>query len=108
MTHSIVDGTNIDTSVFSFSAPKAHGSGGKVVNLLNKKNKESLTLSTPLLMTWGAQESKDQAGNSLGKYTMSLQFPSSEYPNADGEACLESMKKLEVILLEKADAKLEY
>jgi hypothetical protein len=102
MTHAILDGTNLDTSVFAYSAPKAHASGGKVVNLLNKTNKESLTLSTPLMLTWGAQESKDQAGNPLGKYTMSLQFPNADYPNADGEACLESMKSLEAKV--KADA----
>jgi hypothetical protein len=95
MSSTILDSTNIDTSVFAYSSPKAHASGGKVVNLLNKTGKESLTLSTPMLLTWGAQESKDQAGNPLGKYTMSLQFPNSEYPNADGEACLNSMKALE-------------
>ena len=55
MADSIVDGTNIDVNVFSYSAPKAHASGGKVVNLYNKHFKESLTLSTPLMLTWGAQ-----------------------------------------------------
>ena len=36
MADSIIDGTNIDTNVFAYSAPKAHASGGKVVNLYNK------------------------------------------------------------------------
>lgn len=102
MADSIIDGTNINTSVFSYSAPKAHASGGKVVNLYNKFSRESLTISTPLLLTWGAQESKDQQGNTLGKWTMSLQFPSSEYPNADGEAFLANMRALEAKV--KADA----
>jgi hypothetical protein len=79
MTDSIIDGTNINTSVFSYSAPKAHASGGKVVNLYNKFTKESLTISTPLILTWGAQEGKDQQQNPTGKYTMSLQFPNVEY-----------------------------
>ena len=95
MASMIVDSTQMDTSLFSYSAPKAHSSGGKVVNLYNKNSRESLTLSTPLMMTWGAQESKDQAGNPLGKYTMSLQFPSAEYPNEDAEACLKGMRTLE-------------
>lgn len=95
MTNAIIDGTNIDTSVFSYSPPKAHASGGKVVNLYNKHSRESLTISTPLLLTWGAQESKDQQGNPLGKWTLSLQFPSNEYPNPDGEAFLKSMRELE-------------
>jgi hypothetical protein len=102
MTDSIIDGTNINTSVFSYSAPKAHASGAKVVNLYNKNTRESLMISTPLILTWGAQESKDQQGNALGKWTMGLQFPSSEYPNADGEAFLKSMRALEAKV--KADA----
>jgi hypothetical protein len=81
--------------VFSYSAPKANPSGGKVVNLYNKHFKESLTLSTPLMLTWGAQEGQDQAKNPTGKFTMSLQFPSSDYSNADAEAFLKSMRNLE-------------
>ena len=95
MTDSIIDGTNINTSVFSYSAPKAHASGGKVVNLYNKFSKESLTISTPLILTWGAQEGKDQQGNPTGKFTMSLQFPNSDFPNADCQAFLDSMRALE-------------
>ena len=95
MSSAIIDGTNIDTTVFSYSAPKANPSGGKVVNLYNKHFKESLTLSTPLMLTWGAQEGMDQARNPTGKYTMSLQFPNSEYTNADAEAFLKSMRTLE-------------
>jgi hypothetical protein len=102
MSSAIIDGTNIDTTVFSYSAPKANPSGGKVVNLYNKHFKESLTLSTPLMLTWGAQEGMDQAKNPTGKFTMSLQFPSSDYSNADAEAFLKSMRSLESKI--KADA----
>ena len=102
MSSAIIDGTNIDTTVFSYSAPKANPSGGKVVNLYNKHFKESLTLSTPLMLTWGAQEGMDQAKNPTGKFTMSLQFPSSDYSNADAEAFLKSMRTLEAKI--KTDA----
>lgn len=103
MADSIVDGTNIDVNVFSYSAPKAHSSGGKVVNLYNKHFKESLTLSTPLMLTWGAQEGQDP-GTKVpnGKWTMALQFPSAEYTNADAEAFLRSMRALEAKV--KSDA----
>ena len=101
-TNSILDGTNINTDVFSYSAPKAHASGGKVVNLFNKHFKESLTISTPLILTWGAQEGQDQQKNLTGKYTMSLQFPTQEYSNPDLDAFLKSMKALESKV--KADA----
>ena len=102
MSSAIIDGTNIDTTVFSYSAPKANPSGGKVVNLYNKHFKESLTLSTPLMLTWGAQGGMDQAKNPTGKFTMSLQFPSSDYSNADAEAFLKSMRALEAKI--RADA----
>jgi hypothetical protein len=95
MTDSIVDGININTEVFSYSAPKAHASGGKVVNLYNKYTKESLTISSPLILTWGAQEGMDQQKNPTGKYTMALQFPSADFPNADCTAFLDGMRRLE-------------
>ena len=102
MASAILDGTNIDTSVFSYSAPKANPAGGKVVNLYNKFAKESLTFSTPLILTWGAQEGKDQQGNLTGKWTMSLQFPSSDYSNPDCEAFLREIKKVETKIKEDA------
>lgn len=102
MTDSIIDGTQIDTNVISYSAPKAHASGGKVVNVYNKSSRESLTIASPLILTWGAQEGKDTAGNPTGKYTMSLQFPNADYPNADCEAFLKNMRALEQKI--KADA----
>jgi len=103
MADSIIDGTNIDTSVFSYSAPKAHASGGKVVNLYNKHFKESLTISTPLILTWGAQEGLEQGTKKpTGKFTMALQFPNKDYPNPDCDAFLKSMRSLEAKV--KADA----
>jgi len=102
MASAIIDGTNIDTGVFSYSAPKANPAGGKVVNLYNKNFRESLTISTPLIMTWGAQEVLDQARNPTGRYTMSLQYPNKDYPNAECDAFLSSMRALENKI--KADA----
>jgi hypothetical protein len=54
------------------------------------------------MLTWGAQEGMDQQKNPTGKFTMSLQFPSSDYSNADAEAFLTSMRSLEAKI--KADA----
>jgi len=95
MSQTIIDGTNIDTTVFSYSAPKAYVKGGKVVNLYNKFTKESLCISTPLILTWGAQEGINQEKEPTGKFTMSLQFPTQEYSNNDLDAFLNSMKELE-------------
>ena len=103
-TPAIIDGTNIDLTVFSYSAPKANPAGGKVVNLYNKYAKESLTISVPLMSSWGAQESKEVVGKGpdgkpitkgTGKYTMSLQFAKGQYTTADADAFLEQMKAVE-------------
>jgi len=102
MADTIINGINIDTSLFSYSAPKAHDAGGKVVNLYNKNFRSSLTLSTPLILTWGAQEVLDMQKNPTGKFTLSLQFPSSDYSTPDTTSFYESMKRLEAKV--KADA----
>jgi len=102
MASAIIDGTNIDTSVFSYSAPKANPTGGKVVNLYNKHFRESLTLSTPLMLTWGAQEGMDQAKNPTGKFTLALQFPNGDFRNDETDGFLQSIRALEAKI--KADA----
>lgn len=95
MANTIVDGTNIDLSVFSYSAPKPNPTGGKVVNLYNKHVKESLTISAPLIGSWGAQEVKALDGTGLGKYTMTLQFSKGQYTTPEADKFLEQMKKVE-------------
>jgi hypothetical protein len=95
MSNAIIDGTNIDLSVFSYSAPKPNPAGGKVVNLYNKHAKESLTIAVPLMGSWGAQESKTNDGVGTGKYTMTLQFSKGQYTTPDADKFLEQMKIVE-------------
>jgi len=97
MADSIVDGTNIDVSVFEYTKPKPNPAGGKVVNLLNKHFKQSLTISTPLMLTWGAQEGQDPGTKQAnGKWAMSLQFPSDDYATPEATAFLASMRAIEL------------
>ena len=102
MASAIIDGTNIDLSVFTYSEPKANPSGGKVVNLLNSHYKESLTIAVPLMGSWGAQEVKTQDGTGTGKYTMTLQFSKGEYTTPDADKFLEQMKMVETKIKEDA------
>jgi hypothetical protein len=86
-----------------YTSPKATPQGAKSVNILNKKTKTGLTLSTPLMLTWGAAEFVDQnSGLGDGKFTLSLQFPGKEYENDETTAFLKNMKALEDKI--KADA----
>lgn len=111
MSSAIIDGTNIDMSLLSYTSPKPHASGGKVINLLNKYSKESLTISIPLMGAWGAQEGQEVVGKNAdgtpikrgtGKYSMSLQFAKGQYTTEDADKCLEQMKRLEQKIKEDA------
>ena len=95
MASAIIDGTNIDLSVFSYSAPKPNPIGGKVVNLYNKNAKEYLTIAAPLMGAWSAQEGKTEKGEPNGKYAMSLQFSQGDYATPDTNKFLEQLKLLE-------------
>jgi hypothetical protein len=103
MAERIIDGTLFNVNDIMYTTPKATPQGAKSVNILNKKTKTGLTLSTPLMLTWGAAEFVDQnTGQGDGKFTLSLQFPGKEYENEDTIAFLKNMKSLEDKI--KADA----
>lgn len=103
MAERIIDGTLFNVNDIMYTTPKATAQGAKSVNILNKKTKTGLTLSTPLMLTWGAAEYVDQSsGVGDGKFTLSLQFPGKEYENDDTTAFLNNMKALEDKI--KADA----
>ena len=97
-----MNATNIDTSAFIYTSPKACGPA-KVINLYNRHSNASLELALPEMLTWGAQEGMDNDKNPNGKFTMSLQFPSADFSNPEMESTLESFKSL--IDKVKADAK---
>ena len=103
MTERIVDGTLFNAENIMYTAPKASAQGGKSVNILNKTTKTTLTLSTPLMLTWGASDFKkdgEEVGN--GRFELSLQFPNEEYKTADTQAFLKNLKAFEDKI--KADA----
>ena len=103
MTDRIIDGTQFNVNTIAYCAPKATPQGAKSVNILSKPSKTFLTISTPLLLTWGASDFIDEkTGLSDGKFSLSLQFPNDEYKNDDTEAFLNNMKALEEKI--KADA----
>ena len=96
MAERIVDGAQFNAENIMYTAPKASAQGGKSVNILNKTTKTTLTLSTPLMLTWGASDFKkegEEFGN--GRFELSLQFPNEEYKTSDTDAFLKNLKKFE-------------
>ena len=49
MAERIIDGTQFNVTDIMYTTPKATPQGAKSVNILNKKTKTGLTLSTPLM-----------------------------------------------------------
>ncbi len=84
---------NADKDVL-YTKPKVNANSGKSVGILNAHTKKSMFVSTPLMLTWGANCFEDEK---TGKktYDMSLQFPNKDYPNEESEKFLENMQKLE-------------
>lgn len=85
---------NPSTDINYASKPKINNVGGKNIPIINGKTKKATYLSTPLMLTWGLNEFVDDKTNKHS-YELSLQFPSEEYPDADGEMFLQKMKEFE-------------
>jgi hypothetical protein len=96
MAERIIDGTQFNVSSVMYTTPKASPQGAKSVNILNKATKTGLTLSTPLMLTWGAGEFVDQnTGQGDNKWTLALQFPGDEYANEETNKFLANIKALD-------------
>jgi hypothetical protein len=103
MAERITDGTKFDVNSIMYTTPKASPQGAKSVNILTKATKTALTLSTPLMLTWGAADFVDQnTGQGDNKWTLALQFPGEEYANEETNKFLANIKALDDKI--KADA----
>jgi hypothetical protein len=91
-----------NTSANKYMPPKVNERGGKMISMVSKQTNRSLHLSTPLLMTWGVADFVDEKGESDGKYSMSLNFPNSEYANPATNTFLQKLKDFENQILDDA------
>lgn len=99
----IVSGVDFNvTSDYVYTKAKVNANGRKSVGILNNSNKKSLYISTPLMLTWGVNEYKDDKTGEVQSYDMALQFPNNEYNNEECAAFLNNMQAFEEKL--KADA----
>ena len=84
-----------------YTKPKVNASGGKSIGICNAHSGKSLYLSTPLMMTWGAQKFVDEKTGKVS-YSMSLQFPGDQYRTDATDKMLASIVEFEKKI--KADA----
>jgi hypothetical protein len=95
------------TSANKYMAPKLNDKGGKSINLISKQTNRSLHISTPLMMTWGIADFVDEKGESDGKYSISLNFPNTEYATPATNDFLQKLKDFENQILDDAVANSE-
>lgn len=92
-----------DFSVFnheqiSYGKPRVNARGGKSIKIQDV-NRNTLTLSTPLILTWGINKMVDEDTGRVG-YNMALQFPSNDYFNDSTRKFFESMRDFENKIIE--------
>ncbi len=91
----ILSGIDFDpASDVTFTKVRINTNGRKQVGILNSKNKKSVHLATPLMLTWGINEYIDDKSGTKS-YDMALQFPNDEYNNPECLAFLKNMQILE-------------
>ena len=85
----------------NIGTPKVNASGGKNIPIFNRVARSGLKMSTPMMLTWGANTNNYDDKVS---YDMSLQFPSAEYATADTSAFLDNLKRFEAYIKQQAIA----
>lgn len=91
-----------DVSSLKYMQPKINDRGGKSVNIVSTQINRSLHLSIPSMMTWGISDYTNEHGESDGKFSMSLVFPSADYAKPSTDEFLEKFKAFEEKILDDA------
>jgi hypothetical protein len=91
-----------DVSSLKYMQPKINDRGGKSVNIVSTQINRSLHLSIPSMMTWGISDYTNEHGESDGKFSMSLVFPSADYAKPSTNEFLEKFKEFEEKILDDA------
>lgn len=89
---------DFEPSTISYGAPRTNARGGKNIKILNDK-KNSLILSTPLILCWGAQKMVDEESGRVN-YSLNIQFPNEKYGTEPTLEFFEKMKQFESKVLD--------
>jgi hypothetical protein len=91
-----------NTSAIKYMAPKVLQSKAKSVGIISKQTNRVLSISTPLMMTWGISDFVNENGESDGKFSMTLNFPNEEYATAATNEFLQKIKDFEEQIVDDA------
>jgi len=99
----VLDIKDWDVSNTRFMQPKINDRGGKSVNVISNQTNKGIHISLPYLMTWGVADFVDEkTGESDGKYSASLSFPSEDYATPATTTALIKLKEFENYILDSA------
>lgn len=84
----------VPTNDVAYTKPRVNKAGGKAVGIINAHSNRQLMISTPLMMTWGVNERRDEQTGKVS-YDMSLQFPNEQYHTEQTRAFLNAMNEFE-------------
>jgi hypothetical protein len=89
-------------SEMKYMIPKINDKGGKSINIISKQTNKTLSISTPLMMTWGVSDYVDEKGESDGKFNIKLNFPIENYATPATNAFYDKIQKFEKNFLDDA------
>lgn len=98
----IIEYNQWDVKQIKYMPPKINDKGGKAINLISTQTNRGLSISTPLMITWGISDYCDEQGNSDGKFSISLSFPNDDYKTDDSDLFLQKCKDFENKIIDDA------
>jgi hypothetical protein len=92
-----------NVSDIKYMQPKTNAVGGKAISMISTQTNRGLNVSTPPVTSWGIGDWTDEkTGESNGKYTISLCFPSPDYKTEATTECLEKFEAFQNQVLDDA------
>lgn len=98
----IIEFPDWDVKQVKYMPPKINDKGGKAITVISTQTNRGLSVSTPLMITWGISDFCDEQGNSDGKFSISLSFPNDEYKTSESDAFLQKCKDFENKIIDDA------
>lgn len=98
----IIEFPDWDVKQVKYMPPKINDKGGKAITVVSTQTNRGLSISTPMMITWGISDFCDEAGNSDGKFNLSLSFPNDEYKTDESDQFLQKVKDFENKVIDDA------
>ena len=83
MSQSIFTVEQWDVNNIQYMKPKVNDKFAKSIGFIDKTTYRAIALASPIMMTWGIADFVDPAGDSNGKYSISLNFPNENTKSTD-------------------------